>query len=377
MLLDTDRVTDTKANITAGALGWFAGLAGGPTAAELSVQLAQVGDRLQEGDKWLFGVNSAADFAGNVLQFRQDMNELEEPTATVIAPGAGAFTATGVVDIMIVAQDAAGNELGRAPTISVTIAALTDDIQLSWDAVPGAANYRIFSGDGGAGITGFVDVGAVTTYTYNNPAVLGGAPPFPDHWNADVGSASQFDLDEDRFSLYTEIGATLTGGADYDTSLVFYDRDGRIQFATGNVRLGLAGTAPAPGTAELNLFETSVAERTTQLRDLDKFQAEGGQTLVDSGQVITIYGDGEQGDIVIQGNDTLEQLAEKIRDTIITSVSAGGLGMGVDGNTRRVDVGAFPAGVDGNTCVFVDNPAPAGDEVIEGTLVIRSTIPDT
>lgn len=376
-LLETDQVTDTKTNLTAGGLGWFAGLAGGPTAVELSVQLAQVGDRLEEGDKWLFGVNAAADFAGNVLQFRQDMNELEEPTATLITPGAGAFAGAGDVDMMIVALDAAGNEIGRAPTITMPITAATDEIQLTWAAVPGAASYVLYSGDSGAGVTGFVNVGAVTTYTYNNPAVLGGAPPFPDQWNSDAGTASRFDLDEDRFSLYTQIGATLTGGADYDTSLAFYDRDGRIQFATGNVRLGLAGTAPAAGTAEFNLFETSVAERTTQLRDLDKFQAEGDMTLVDSGQVITVYGDGEKASIVIQGNDTLEEFTEKIRNAIITSVSAGGLGMGVDGNTRRVDVGGFPAGVDGNTAVFIDNPAQAGDEVIEGTIVIRSTIPDT
>lgn len=381
-LVDAQSLTVDKATLTAApapdSVGWFASLAGGPTAAELSVRVGQIGDRLDVGDRWLITANAAADFTGNILQFRQDQNELSGFTATMNPSGLGTFSGAGNVTVTVAALDALGRELGRTGQIDVAIAAGTDEVDLTWDTVAGATTYRVYSGDAGAGITGFVDVASpALNYTLNGPGVLGGVPPFATAWNADAGQGTTYDNQEDRFSLWTQVDAVLTGGASYDTSLVYYDRDGRVSFATGSVRLGLAGTTPVAGSAEFSLLESSLAERTTLLRNIDKFQSGEGQTYVDSGTTITIYGNGTHANVVLQGNDTLEGFAAKIRDAIVRSKAAGGLAMGVDGNLRRYSVGAYPAGVDGNTCVFVDNPATAGDEVIEGTLVVRSTIPDS
>ncbi len=380
-LQDAQSVVVDKATIVAApapdSVGWFASLAGGPTAAEMSVQLGQVGDRLDIGDRWLFTVNAAADIVGNVVQFRQDRNELSGLTTTANTSGLGAFAGPGDVSVQVAALDASGRELGRTGISTVTIAA-TDEVDIAWEAVAGAATYRIYSGDVALGITGFIDVPSpALAFTLNGPGALGGAPPFATTWNIDTGQATVAGSAEDRFSLWTQADAVLTGGSSYETSLAYYDSDGRVEFATGSVRLGIAGSTVAAGTAEFDLLETSLAERTTRLRDVDRFQATGASTLVDSGTTLTIYGNGTSADVVLQGSDTLEEFAAKIRDAIVRGKDVGGLGMGIDGNLRRISVGAYPAGVDGNTSVFVDAPASAGDEVIEGTLVVRSTMPDS
>ncbi|MBD3177259.1 MAG: hypothetical protein GF320_18965 [Armatimonadia bacterium] len=194
----------------------------------------------------------------------------------------------------------------------------------------------------------------------------------------DAGLGSQTDTAEDRLSVVTAMSPALTGGSEFETTLAYYDSAGRSQFASGLVRMGLPGTTPTgPGTVDLNLYQSTLAERNTILKDVDRFVGEGGVSMVEVGMPLRVHANGKVAEIVIQGNDTLEGLAEKIRDAIITPEDAGGLGMSVDGNRRRHTLGVLePAGVDGNTAVFVDDPLAGGDEPIEGTIVIRSPVPD-
>lgn len=381
-LLESGEVTTTKSDVvrvpSPASVGWFESLSGGPSQAELSVRLADVGDRLEAGDRWLLAVNSLADVTGNVIQLRQDTNELSGVTTATSPTGTGTFGAAGEVTVVVAALDSAGRELGRTGPLTTQLASATDELGISWEEVPGAASWRIYSGDAGAGITGYVDVAApATSYTLSGPGALGGAPPFADAWSADQGQGSVHNASEDRVGLWTSLGATLSGGSEHPTSLARYDQEGTVHFSAGSVRLGVPGSTPVAGTAEFNMLESSLAERNTRLSDVDRFRLANGDSLLDVGQTLTVYGNGRSTSVVLEGGDTLEELAARLRDAITGSVESGGLGMGRDANSLRTATGAYLAGVDGNASVFVDDPALGTDEAIEGTLVLRSLIAGT
>jgi len=185
-----------------------------------------------------------------------------------------------------------------------------------------------------------------------------------------LGSGVRNDAAEDRVGLFTTLGTDVTAidGSTYATSLVYYDTSGNRQMGTGDIRYGDAGFTvnAGGGSAEFWMEETSLAERTTLLRDVDKFQGVFGR----GGEEISIYnGRGEQAKVVINSSDSMEHVAEKIRDAITRSRAMGGLGMGVDGDLSRL------TGVDGNVAVFVTETTVNSDEAVPGTFIIRSTVP--
>lgn len=184
-----------------------------------------------------------------------------------------------------------------------------------------------------------------------------------------AGAGAVNDTAEDRGGLYIALGTTsgALDGTTHGANLLYYDSQGNRQLGTGNVRYGDSGWTvdSAGGSADFYMSETTLAERTTQLRDIDKLQG-----LFDLGaQAMTIYnGLGQKASVVVNGTDTMEGLADKIRDAIIRPLAQNGLGMGIDG-----DLGE--KGVDGNVAKFVTTAVSNSDEAVAGTIVVRSTMP--
>ncbi len=109
-------------------------------------------------------------------------------------------------------------------------------------------------------------------------------------------------------------------------------------------------------------FDTSFVGKTatgnTKLRDIDKFWDANGKFLLEEPRELTLtQGDGQQARIMLNADDTMNDVARKLNDAI-----ANGLGQKdyVD-NT-------------GNFATFVEG-ATTGLEGVEGTLVIRSVLP--
>ncbi len=98
--------------------------------------------------------------------------------ASQVVAGAATFGGAGTVTVVVQVLDAGGAELGRSRQIQATLAAGTDEIDLDWEPVAGAATYRVWFGDADAGITGYNDVAAPATAT-TLAAVPGAAATLP------------------------------------------------------------------------------------------------------------------------------------------------------------------------------------------------------
>jgi len=209
---------------------------------------------------------------------------------------------------------------------------------------------------------------------YDAAAHYGGGTVWTSQNMTDTGS---MDLDETGWSLRSgtradRIGARANAptlsqflpGAELDQSIAWISQlDGNVHLGTGRVRY----TAQATQFVASNLFETDLAERVTQLKWVDRFQR--GISLLDTGaQTIQLYTGGQRASLVLQAGTTLEEVARKFRQVLTSSITSGGLGLGVDGDDSR-------NGVDGNSCVFVTDPVVGTDEALAGTLVLRSTVP--
>jgi len=219
-----------------------------------------------------------------------------------------------------------------------------------------------------------VVVGDKLLLLYDAAAQYGGGTVWTSQNLTDTGS---MDLDETGWSLRAGTRADRVGaranaptlsqflpGAELDQSIAWISQlDGNVHLGTGRVRY----TDQATQAVGFNLFETDLGERVTQLKWVDRFQR--GISLLDTGaQTIQLYTGGQRARLVLQAGTTLEEVASKLRQVLTSSITSGGLGLGVDGDDSR-------NGVDGNSCIFVTDPAVGTDEALAGTLVLRSTVP--
>ncbi len=478
-----------------------------------------------------------------VQDFRvQHQEAARTQQSALVAAGAGTFAGAGLVTSVVIALDAGGNEIGRSAQLQSAVAAATDEVSLSWDAVPNAVTYRVWSGDSDGTLTGYVDIASPATSTTLTGPPAPAATPYPakqvaedrfgvidydmtSHWagfeiartgtlnnttttagapyvvlevvgvrvtdsaasasidgdqmvidnslmDAGTGEFTQriqvrvttytregevqqqkdFEMDANQWTQAQDIldgsgfadldgdytGTTVQFGANgdvvtvhdqvvllydsaaqytngavwtsqnttdtgsfqldttgytvgagvacdrigartqapsdlgalarvtYNQSLAWIDDDGIIHVATGDVRYSATPTQ----AVDCNLFESTLAERVTSLQSIDRFQ-EGNASIFDvNAQTLTMYVNGQSVDIVLQASDTIEEVAGKLRSAMTASVAAGGLGLGVDGDTSA-------SGVDGNAAVFVSTSSVATDEAVAGTIILRSTLPGT
>ncbi|RRD65072.1 flagellin [Fretibacterium sp. OH1220_COT-178] len=159
----------------------------------------------------------------------------------------------------------------------------------------------------------------------------------------------------------------------------YYFEDGKLQ--TGSVTLSFAEKNAANGNLvvadlsgkDLAVFEAmkigDVAKKGIKLRDLDKFWDAQGRFMLTDPQTITItQGDGKQAKITLYANDTLGDVAKKLRDAIGNSEAKGGLG--------QAQYLADPEGAV-NFATFVEGNELNTSESVNGTFVIRTVIPGT
>ncbi len=114
-------------------------------------------------------------------------------------------------------------------------------------------------------------------------------------------------------------------GIEVSQSVAWIDSEGNVHVGTGRIRYGEQPTQQV----DLNLMQTDLAERVTEMQWVDRFQS--SSSLFDlTSQTITIYGNGEQSAVVLQARASLEEVAAKFRNAIVGAVAKGGLGMSVD-----------------------------------------------
>lgn len=184
-----------------------------------------------------------------------------------------------------------------------------------------------------------------------------------------TGASVANDTVSDRVGLWSVVGTSLDAvdGKTVAANIMYYDNEDNRQLGSGTVRYGEPGwTVVGEGYTEFNMVSTTLAERTTQIQNIDKFQG-----IFDLGaQSVTVYtANGNKANVVLNGTDTLENVATKFRTAMLKSVESGGLGLSVDGNLDRA------TGVDANTAVYVSSGVENSDEAVAGTLVFRSTLP--
>ncbi len=103
-----------------------------------------------------------------------------------------------------------------------------------------------------------------------------------------------------------------------------------------------------------------VATSTTKLKDIAKFYDPDGNFILSTPQKLTIWNGPNYYDIYLDGDDTIAEVAEKIRNAIVN-----GLGLKVDDAEVNNHVAEYIT--DGNV-------ATTGEAAVKGTIVIRSPL---
>ena len=171
--------------------------------------------------------------------------------------------------------------------------------------------------------------GQTVGYVLNGAETANSELKFRQFFVDEIGSVSQGTI-------------TLTTGADFRAADAGGEIDPENDSVMASFEAGYSGT---------------VADRNTKLRDIDKFWTDEGEYILDQPRELTLtQGDGKQAKIMLYGEDTIEDLTNKLNDAV-----ANGLGQAkyVDG------AGEFVSFVDGATQAL---------EAVQGTIVIRSVL---
>ena len=106
------------------------------------------------------------------------------------------------------------------------------------------------------------------------------------------------------------------------------------------------------------------ATSTTRLRDIARFYDPDGNFILSTPQKLTIWNGPNYYDIYLDADDTIAEVAEKIRNAIVN-----GLGLGA----------TAPADVIKHVAEYITdgNVAPTGEAAVKGTIVIRSPMVGT
>ncbi len=135
----------------------------------------------------------------------------------------------------------------------------------------------------------------------------------------------------------------------------------------GSMDVVMAKGPVAAGEAEYFILgEGDIASDKTLLKDLGNFVTSDGRNVLDNTQELTMYANGTQTTIYLEGSDTIADLERKLSEAVIY-----GLGLGADHtNTNAVSVNA-------NLVNFVNGTADATantGEAIGGSFTIQSAL---
>lgn len=149
-----------------------------------------------------------------------------------------------------------------------------------------------------------------------------------------------------------------------------------LDSSTGNVNVGsitlsfkeqsgsAGATYAATDTGDFQFLVNGggeAATSTTKLKDIARFTTADGKNLFDNTQALTIFGNGKQTTIYLEGNDTISDFEQKLTDAIVNK-----LGMGYNNN----------ASVNANLVNYVA-PGTAisnTNQAVNGTFVIQTAL---
>jgi flagellin len=110
-----------------------------------------------------------------------------------------------------------------------------------------------------------------------------------------------------------------------------------------------------------------IATTGTRLKDISRFINADGRNILDNTQELTIFGNGRQTIIYIEGNDTISDLEHKLTKAIVED-----LGMGADLNI--ISAGGSYNLINNNLVNYVPprGETPGSNEAVAGTFVIQT-----
>ncbi|QAR34231.1 flagellin [Geovibrio thiophilus] len=161
-------------------------------------------------------------------------------------------------------------------------------------------------------------------------------------------------------------GDTIT---DYNQVQVYY---AQLNTQTGNLDLGnltlnfkeLSNDQPTPnGRTMTDAFDLEItgageaATTTTKLKDISVFTDADGNNIFSNKQELTIWGNGSNITIYLQGDDTIADLEQKLEEAIAE------LGMGSDS-----------ASVNSHLVDYVSMPSNSGERSVKGTFIIQTAL---
>lgn len=112
--------------------------------------------------------------------------------------------------------------------------------------------------------------------------------------------------------------------------------------ATGSLRINTVefdelSAAWRDGTATLAADKegiSALANGDTKLKDIDRFVNADGRNILDNTQTLTIFGNGKEVEVYIEGNDTVDDLVAKLNKAITKDLGMGG---GLDSVVKYVE----------------------------------------
>jgi flagellin len=163
-----------------------------------------------------------------------------------------------------------------------------------------------------------------------------------------------------KFGLEIEVANFVSSAENARTTLYIAQMD----TATGSLNTGkldiVMQKATDVSTGTQIVFDVAGAgdraTTSTQLKDVARFVTADGRNLFDSTQELTIFGNGKQTTIYLEGSDTIEDFETKLTNAIKNDL---GMGAGSSIDEHLVD--------------YVTSPT-AGNQAVEGTFVIQSAL---
>jgi flagellin len=152
-----------------------------------------------------------------------------------------------------------------------------------------------------------------------------------------------------------------TGNINFGSITLNFKEQPETRSALGSVITNPLGTL---GTTSVGGFQVSVvgggeaATTTTKLKDIAQFVDADGNNVFENKQELTIYGNGKQTVVHIEGNDTIATLVEKINKAIV----------------QDLDMGSEDSQVNANLVRYITVADQTGWGTIKGTMLIQTAL---
>jgi len=252
-------------------------------------------------------------------------------TIDMTAGGDGAFT-NAAGDTIEINMSVSIGDAGKIQTGDEFLVAVTDDQAVS-AAASGGGSITISGGPTG-------QTGPTITYATANSLT-----------KKDNGDAV---VDFNNVTVYHATLDETTGNLNIGSMTLNFKESGTDSGAT---TLDTKFQVEVRGGGE-------AATSSTKLSDISRFTTEDGRNIFDQTQELTVFGNGKQATIYLEGNDTLADFETKLQSAIVD-----GLGMGATSATSD-----SVSNVNNNLVNYVTTETDNSNEAVQGTFVIQTAM---